>query len=99
MHPMDKLLEWLPALDFAVLGHGLAPYGRDYIWIIQDCIGSDPGTHEVTFTHCVKFDYETRVRDDVWPRSWTDEFIDYEGWQKAGEPDGYVWGTNWSNAY
>jgi hypothetical protein len=99
MHPMTKLLDWLPELDFAVLSHGLAKHGRDYIWIIQDCIGSAPGTYEVTFTHCVKFDYETRVRDDVWPDSWTDEFTDYQNWQKAGEPDGYVWGTNWSNAY
>ena len=62
-------------------------------------LGRDPGTHELTFTHCVKLDYETRVRDDVWSRSWEAEFTDYAAWQAAGEPDGYVWGTNWSNAY
>jgi len=37
--------------------------------------------------------------DEVWPKSWTDEFIDYNKWVEAGEPDGYVWGTNWSLAY
>lgn len=62
-------------------------------------LGSDPGAHELTFTHCVRLEYETRVRDDVWSRSWSDEFVDYQAWLDAGEPDGYVWGTDWSSAY
>jgi hypothetical protein len=41
----------------------------------------------------------TRVRDDVWPCSWDDVFIDYAAWERAGNPGGYVWGTNWSLAY
>ena len=99
MHPLDGLFEWLPELDFAVLYHGWAQHGRDYLLVIQDVIGADPGTHEIRFTHVVRCDYETRVADDVWIRSWTDEFTDYQQWLAAGEPDGYVWGTNWSNAY
>ena len=39
------------------------------------------------------------MRDDVWPESWDDVFVDYGRWQEAGEPEGYVWGTNWSLAY
>lgn len=99
MHPLDQLLEWLSNVDFAVMGHGFAPHGRDYMLIVEDCLGSNPGQHEITFTHCVHFDYETRVRDDVWPQSWGNEYINYQDWQQAGMPDGYVWGTNWSNAY
>ena len=99
MHPLDDILTWLPELDFAVLGHGFAPHGRDYLLIVEDCLGGDPGRHELTFTHCVRADCETRVRDDVWPKSWSDEFTDYKRWQEAKEPDGYVWGVNWSNAY
>ena len=99
MPSLAELLEWLHPLDFAVLGHGWAEHGRDYLIVVQDMLGSDPGTHELTFTHCVRLDYETRVRDDVWPRSWSDEFVDYQAWLDAGEPDGYVWGTYWSNAY
>lgn len=99
MPSVDDLLGWLHPLDFAVLGHGWAKHGRDYLVVVQDVIGSDPGTHELTFTHCVRLDYETRVRDDVWPRSWSDEFLDDQAWLDAGEPDGYVWGTDWSNAY
>jgi hypothetical protein len=99
MPSVAELLQWLHPLDFAVLGHGWARHGRDYLLVVQDMLGSDPGTHELTFTHCVRLDYETRVRDDVWPRSWSDEFVDYQAWLDAGEPDGYVWGTDWSNAY
>ena len=99
MHPARKLLEWLPEYDFAVFGHGFADHGRDYLVVIQDALGGDPGTHRLTFTHCVRADCESRVMDTVWPKSWTDEFTDYDRWLKAGEPEGYVWGTKWSNAY
>lgn len=99
MPSLDDLLQWLHPVDFAVLGHGWAKHGRDYLIVVQDMLGSDPGTHELTFTHCVRLDYETRVRDDVWPRSWSDEFLEYQGWLDAGAPGGYVWGTDWSNAY
>lgn len=99
MHPLRKLLEWFSELDFAVLAHGFAPHGRDYCLHVQDCLGRDPGEHMIEFTHVVRVDYETRVREDVWPRSWTDEFTDYADWEAMGKPDGYVWGTNWSNAY
>jgi hypothetical protein len=98
-HPADEVLSWLHNPDFAVLGHGWTPHGRDYFVIVQDCMGRDRGTHELTFTHCVRVEYETRVRDDVWPRSWSDELTDYARWEAAGEPAGYVWGTNWSLAY
>ena len=57
--------EWLPGYDFAILSHGFRQHGRDYVLLIEDCIGRDPGRHELIFTHCVKLDYETRVRDDV----------------------------------
>jgi hypothetical protein len=89
----------LPKLDFAVLEHRFAKHGRDYIIIVEDCLGSDPGQHEIVFTHCVKAQCETRVSDEVWPKSWSDEFTDYQRWTIAGKPKGYVWGTNWSNAY
>ncbi len=51
------------------------------------------------FTHCVQADCQTRVSDEAWVKSWDDVFLNYEKWEAAGEPDGYVWGTNWSNAY
>jgi len=99
MHPLAELFNWLPQVDFAVLAHRYANHGRDYVVTIEDCIGANPGQHELTFTHCVEAHCETRVGDSVWPKSWSDEFIDFRTWQGAKEPEGYVWGTNWSNAY
>ena len=99
MHPLDELLKWLPEVDFAVLEHRFASHSRDYIVLIEDCLSSNQGQHEIAFTHCVRADCETRVMDQVWPKSWSDEFTDYEKWTGAKEPDGYVWGTNWSLAY
>ena len=57
------------------------------------------GTYELILTHVVELHYETRVHDEVWPKSWDDCLTDYAAWEAAGEPDGYVWGTNWSLAY
>ena len=98
-HPVEELLERHSEMDFAVLGHRFASHGRDYEILVQDYMGASPGTHVLTFTHTVVAECETRVADFVWPMSWTDEFTDYERWTEAGEPGGYVWGTNWSLAY
>jgi hypothetical protein len=99
-NPLTKLLgDALPKYDFAVLEHGFAPHGRDYRFLIQDSLCSDPGTYELIFTHVVDLKYETRVGDKDWPISWADEFTDYAKWQASGEPEGYVFGTDWSLAY
>ena len=57
MPSVDDLLKWLHPVDFAVLGHGWAKHGRDYGVQVQDMLGADPGTHELSFTHCVRLDY------------------------------------------
>jgi hypothetical protein len=98
-HPVSRLLEWLPDCDFAVLEHGLADHGRDYYLLIEHSGYNHPGRHRIIFTHTVELSLTSQVRDDVWPRSWSDVFIDYAAWEQAGQPDGYVWGVNWSLAY
>jgi hypothetical protein len=96
----DKLRELLPEIDFGVLEHGFAPYMRDYAIVVQiPGNGASSGVHRCIFTHCVLATVETRVRDDIWRLSWGDEFTDYETWLRSDEPDGFVWGTNWSLAY
>lgn len=79
--------------------HGFLPHGRDYRFVIQDSLCRDPGTYELVFTHVVDLKYQTRVGDNVWPQSWGDEFTDYAKWTESGEPEGYVFGTDWSLAY
>lgn len=39
------------------------------------------------------------MKDASWAKSWSDDFTDFEQWTKAGEPEVYVWGINWSLAY
>jgi hypothetical protein len=98
MHPLKPLLEWFPDQDFAVLDHGFLPHGRDYSLIVETALGKDPGRHRLQFTHVVLAAYSTRVSDDAWRVAWTDVFIDYDEWERAGTPAGYLWGTNWSFA-
>jgi hypothetical protein len=99
-NPLTRLLNVsLSEYDFAVVEHGFAPHGRDYRFLIQDSLCNDPGTYELVFTHVVDLKFETRVADDLWSKSWPDEFTDYARWKTAGSPEGYVFGTDWSLAY
>jgi len=99
-NPLTVLLNGtLSEYDFGVMEHGFVSHGRDYRFVIQDSLCIDPGTYELTFTHVVDLKYETRIGEKVWQISWADEFTDYTRWKAAGEPDGYVFGTEWSLAY
>jgi hypothetical protein len=99
-HPLTVLLnDTISEYDFGVLEHGFAPHGRDYRFLIEDSLCRDPGTYELVFTHVVSLRYETRVGANTWRISWTDEFTDYARWKASGEPEGYVFGTDWSLAY
>lgn len=99
MHPLNSIFEWLPEMDFGVMGHGFLPHGRDYSVLVESSMGKEPGRYQLQFTHVVELNYITAVDDDVWSKSWGEELLDYQAWLDAGEPDGYVWGTCWSLAY
>ncbi|MBB4151662.1 hypothetical protein ACFSUK_31030 [Sphingobium scionense] len=96
VHPLSILFEHgLPELDIGVMSHGFTEHGRDYFFVIEDCIGVSPGTYRLTFTHVVELEYGTAISPATWSTSWSDEFTDYARWEAAGEPEGYVFGTNW----
>ena len=97
-NPLDALLRWLPAQDFAMVEHRFAKHGRDYIVVVEDGLGTSPG--QTDHVHpLAEADFETRVQDGVGPKSWADEFTGYKSWTSADEPEGYVCGTNQSLAY
>ncbi|MGF1631677.1 MAG: hypothetical protein ACFCUT_19550 [Kiloniellaceae bacterium] len=99
-NPLALAMEdWLAGCDFAVMGHGFAKHGRDYVLVIEDIIGRDRGTHRLIFTHVVSLKYETAQSDESWRQSWDDRFIDYEAYLEAGEPEGYPWYYNYSGAW
>lgn len=99
MHPLEALFEWFPSSDFGVMDHGFLPHGRDYIFIVETNLGNDPGQHKLQFTHVVDLCYATTVNDDLLAKSWGEEFVVFQGWVDAGEPEGYIWGTEWSMAW
>lgn len=100
MHAAIQTLDEFPIFDVAILAHGFAPHGRDYLLLTEaNWADGRAGQYEYRFSHVVAQSLETRVRDDVWRDSWDDVFTDYAEWERAGNPNGYVWGTCWSLAY
>jgi hypothetical protein len=101
-----KALEQWPLFDNAIVRHGFAPYMRDYELIVETAAATPDGSrsypegrYRYVFTHCVRAEVETTVRDDVWRESWNDSFIDYAAWEARGCPPGYVWGVQCMDAY
>lgn len=98
----DELL-----FDSAVVSHGFVPFLRDYDVVIEvpadrrDGSGRSyiQGRYRYRFTHCAEAVARSTVRPEVWQRSWDDVFTDYEAWEAAGTPEGYVWGVCWADAY
>lgn len=92
--------------DNALVTHGYAPHMRDYDVIIEvlASLPDNSGSYvaervRYRFTHCVEATTRTTVSPEIWRRSWDDVLINYDAWLAAGEPDGYVWGVEWSAAY
>jgi hypothetical protein len=93
--------------DSAVVAHGFAPHLRDYEITVEVPAAKPDGSGEsyiegryvYRFTHCVEAHCTTAVSDETWSLSWRDEFTDYARWKEAGAPEGYVWGTCFSDAY
>jgi len=81
--------------DSNIVWHGFVPYLRDYDVVIQ------VARHRLLFrfSHCVYANIVTSVRDASWRESWDDLFTSEDAYNKAGRPEGYFWGVNYSSAY
>lgn len=88
-------------IDTAILAHGFTPYKRDYYFHIETMWQQEnyAGQYIVFFRHCYDLTYQSLGGAETLLKSWDDCFINYQDWENAGEPEGYVWGTNWANAY
>ncbi len=84
-----------PLFDSSIRRHGFAAFLRDYDVIAE----INKRQFLYRFSHCVWVAATTVVKDDVWRISWSDVYIDYSKWERAGHPYGYVWGTRFSLAY
>ena len=86
--------------DVAITKHGFTDYVRDYKFEIEaNWIGDLAGKYDLIFKHCYELTYKTLIDDDTIIQSWNDLFTDFGVWEKNNEPEGFVWGTNWSLAY
>jgi hypothetical protein len=98
--------------DSAIISHGYAPHMRDYDIVIDRPaalpdgvpIGESVGSYiearyRFRFTHCPEVQVKTEVPDEAWREAWDDIFTDYQAWKRAGNPEGFVWGVNWTEAY
>ncbi len=99
-------------LDSAIVSHGFTDYLRDYDVVIDvpaalppdvpigDTTGSYiAGRYRYRFTHCPEVRVTSTVGDEAWRHSWDDAFTDYQAWEAAGNPEGFVWGVKWADAY
>ena len=87
-------------IDVAILTHGFVPYKRDYFFHIETMWKDNfAGQYIILFKHCYWMTYETIANEETLKQSWDDCFINFEDYLKNNEPEGYVWGTNWANAY
>lgn len=99
-------------LDAAIVTHGFADYLRDYDIIIdvpaalppEVPIGDTTGSYiaaryRYRFTHCPEVRVTTALGDETWRHSWDDVFTDYQAWEAAGNPEGFVWGVKCADAY
>ncbi|RYE58252.1 MAG: hypothetical protein EOP48_03965 [Sphingobacteriales bacterium] len=87
-------------IDAAILSHGFMPYKRDYYFHIET-LWKEPlaGQYLVLFRHCYEFNYRTFTGAETLLQSWDDLFIDFDKYEKAGGPEGYVWGSNHIGVY
>jgi hypothetical protein len=101
---VKEKIEQKSLYDVAILRHGFAAHMRDYdvlieaMWGLKEW-GDAKGHYRCRFTHCVEAHYKTKVKDKFWIESWDELFTDYDTWEAAGAPNGFVWGTCWSMAY
>lgn len=87
-------------LDSAILSHGFMPYMRDYFFLIETRWGGNfSGQYQLLFKYCYELSYKVIPDKDFIKESWDDLFTNFNEWEKANSPDGFVWGTNWSLAY
>lgn len=103
---VKEKLEAGEMFDNAIVEHHFTPYMRDYDIIVDVAAPAPNGKgsyiaarYRYRFTHCVMAHITTSLSAETWRDSWTDEYIDYENWEKAGSLSGYVWGVCWSCAY
>jgi hypothetical protein len=110
---IERFLTGHPLFDQAITQHGFTLYLRDYDVIVDRIApvlkgGVDAAAdrsnyvearYRYRFTHCVAATADTKVSDETWRVSWDDHFTELAAWKRAGEPEEFVFGVRWADAY
>lgn len=101
MDTTAQLLARESFFDAAILKHGFTDYMRDYEIVVSGR-GEPPLTdvHRYHFVGCVEAAYESAIEPTVMAKSMDDRCV-YAGPDHPAtvEPDGFIWGVRWANAY
>jgi hypothetical protein len=95
-----ECLERGPLFDGYIVKHGFVPFLRDYDLVVV-AVASPPRRPQYLyrFSHVPFATVTTAVSDEVWRKSWADDYTNFQTWQRVGSPPGYVWGVCYSVAY
>jgi hypothetical protein len=110
---IQEMMERHDIFDGAIVHHGFNDALRDYELVTEMYEpGANPAEPSriramvtARFLGCVECHYETAVPDLAWAPSLdaaglpNDVFVDFDRWEAAGSPDGYVWGVKYAAAY
>ncbi len=97
-----RILEEWDFTDTPIMRHGFLPYNRDFEIVIAAprAFIHEPASDETThyrFVGCVYARYESSVLPQAF--SLDDRLIDFAAWETSGNPEGFVWGVNWIDAW
>jgi hypothetical protein len=95
---VKETLEHYDLFDNAILSHCFTNYLRDYR-VVADLGfgGGPPGIFALLFRGFAEAEYKLRLAADSF--SIDDVFVDYDRWEVAGEPAGFVRGVKRADAY
>lgn len=98
---LDSVLAQL--FDRELLFHGFTPYMRDYELVVYESVDPNPKYGLVPrhlrflFRYCTEAAVHSRVRPDVWARSFSDDLLASR--HVSRESTGYVWGVEAQEIY
>lgn len=95
-----ECLERGPLFDGYIVRHGFVSFLRDYDLVVVAVAHLPRRTQYLyRFSHVPFVMVTTAVSDEIWKKSWADDYINFQAWQRVGSPPGYVWGVGYSVAY
>jgi hypothetical protein len=89
---IDKLSE---IYDVLILHHHFLDHNRDYEFFIE----MFSGRYSLVFCHTYQLEYKVTLESDTMLKSVDNKCLDHKACIADKDFDGYIWGSNYVNAY